>query len=75
MVKRMPTQVGDILILQTTRSYTVYAVGQVSEDGQQDLHGDINVEYVSNRAAAVAAAKALIGAGANHSLNIRLESL
>ena len=30
MAKDIPTQVGDVLILQTKQSYTIYAVGRVS---------------------------------------------
>lgn len=60
---RMPTQVGDVLILWTSQSFAIYAVGLVSGDGQQDVHGAVNVEYVSDRAAAVAKAKALVVPG------------
>ena len=37
MANRIQTQLGDVLILQTTQSYTIYAVGRVSKDGQQDF--------------------------------------
>jgi hypothetical protein len=63
MAQRLPTQVGDVLILQTDRSFKIHAVGRISKDGQQDLHGQENVEYVTGRAAAVAKAKALLAPG------------
>ena len=59
----IPTQVGDVLILRTGQSFTTHAVGQVSEDGQQDFHTQMNVKYVRERAAAVAEAKALVVPG------------
>ena len=37
MAKRIPTQRGDVLILQTAKSFTIYAVGTVFEDGQQEF--------------------------------------
>jgi hypothetical protein len=57
---RIPTQVGDVLILQTDHPSAIYAVGRVSKDGQQDFRGGVNVQHVNNRAAAVAKAKALV---------------
>lgn len=61
--KSIPTQVGDVLILQTDHPSAIYGVGRVSKDGQQDLHRGVNVEYVRDRAAAVAKAKALVQPG------------
>ena len=58
--KRIPTQRGDALILQTESSFTIYVVGRVSKDGQQDFDGQTNLTYASDRAAAVAAARALV---------------
>ncbi|HVC21769.1 MAG TPA: hypothetical protein VNE16_16980 [Vicinamibacterales bacterium] len=58
--KSIPTQVGDVLILQTDHPSAIYGVGEVSKDGQQDFHGGVNVEYVSDHTAAVAKAKALV---------------
>jgi hypothetical protein len=60
MVKRIPTHVGDVLILRTTQSYVVHAVGRVSKDGQQDFSSDANVNYEIDYAAAVARAKTLV---------------
>jgi hypothetical protein len=62
MTGHIPTRVGDVLILRTSRSFTTHAVGQVSQDGQQDFH-KANVKHVSNRAAAVAEAQALVAPG------------
>ncbi len=52
MFRAMPTQVGDVLILSTARSFTVYAVGQVVEAGQQGFEARVQIEYVTNEAAA-----------------------
>jgi hypothetical protein len=62
MVKHTQTRVGDVLILQTAKSYT-FALGRVSKDGQRDFDGDPNVQHVSERDAALVAAKALLVAG------------
>jgi hypothetical protein len=37
MVKRIPTQVGDVLILRSDQSFTVRVIGAMSKDGQQDI--------------------------------------
>lgn len=63
MVKLIPTKGGDVLILRTDQSFSTYAVGRVSKDGQQDFHSQTNVKYVSDRAAAEAEAKALVARG------------
>ena len=63
MVKHIQTRVGDVLILQTAKSYTIFALGRVSKDGQRDFDGDPNVQHVSDRDAALVAAKALLVAG------------
>jgi hypothetical protein len=63
MAERIPTQPGDVLILGTTQSYTVYAVGRVSKDGQQDFGSEQNVKYEHDYGAAVAHAKALLVPG------------
>jgi hypothetical protein len=60
MPKRIPTHVGDVLILRTTQSYAVHAVGRVSKDGQEDFSSQANVNYEIDYAAAVARAKALV---------------
>jgi hypothetical protein len=61
--KSIPTQAGDVLILRTDQSFAICGVGLVSVDGQQDFHGGVNVQHVSDRAAAVTKAKALVQPG------------
>jgi hypothetical protein len=61
--KRIPTHLGDVLILWTTQSYAVHAVGRVSKDGQQDFSSESNVHYEIDYAAALAQAKALVVPG------------
>ena len=63
MAKHIPTKLGDVLIVRTDQSFTIYAVGRVFNDGQRDFHGQPNVTYVSDRAAAVAEAKTLVMPG------------
>ena len=63
MATGIPTQLGDALILQTTQSYTIYAVGRVSKDGQQGFGGGEDVKYKKDYGAAVAEAKALLVLG------------
>ena len=65
VAKRIPTEIGDVLILQTTRSYTVYAVGRVTERGQQDFGHDAKTAYIADYDAAVAHATALVRPGAS----------
>jgi hypothetical protein len=60
MAKRIPSHRGDVLILRTTQSYSIHAVGRVSKDGQQDFGSEANVMYEIDYAAAVARAKALL---------------
>jgi hypothetical protein len=63
IVKRMPTHIGDVLILGTTQSYTIYGVGKVSKDGQQDFGRQTGITYANDHAAAVTQAKALVAPG------------
>jgi hypothetical protein len=55
--------VGDVLILRTAKSYTVFAVGRVSKDGQRDFAGAPNVQHASRREEALTVAKALLVPG------------
>ena len=57
---RMPTQRGDVLILETEKGVKIHAVGLVTEDGQQHFHAQRNVRYVNSRVAAIGEAKALV---------------
>ncbi len=63
MAKQIPTHFGDVLILQTTQSYAVHAVGRVSRDGQQDFSSETNVKYQIDYVTAVAQARALVSPG------------
>ncbi len=63
MATRIPTEIGDVLILRTTQSYMVHAVGLVSERGQQDFGHDTKTTHMSDYGAAVAHATALVGSG------------
>jgi hypothetical protein len=59
VIKRIPTRIGDVLILRTRRSFTVYAVGAVSQDGQQDFGSHAFPAHRTDDAAALAMAKSL----------------
>jgi len=59
MSEPMPTIPGDVLIVETTRTYTIYAIGRVSQHGQKDFSNDMNVKHETDHTAAVAEAKAL----------------
>jgi len=63
MIERIPTHSGDVLILWTHASFTIYAVGHVTQDGQQDFGTQVNVRYPPGRAAALAEAKTMAAAG------------
>jgi hypothetical protein len=64
MARRLPTQVGDVLILRSDRSFTIHVIGAVSKDGQQDFENQqMPLKYETDRAAAVAQAKALVAPG------------
>jgi hypothetical protein len=64
MAERIPTQRGDILILQTRdTTFSTHAVGPVAKDGQQDFYTGMNVKYVPDRAAAIAAAIGMAAPG------------
>jgi hypothetical protein len=56
-------QRGDVLILGTTQSFEVYAVGRVVRDGQQDFPGEAGVTYSRVRVAAETVAKAIVEPG------------
>lgn len=63
MVKPIPTEVGDVLVLETRTPYTIYAVARVTKDGQQDCHAQLNVKYETDRATAVVEANAIVAPG------------
>ena len=59
MTGDLPTRKGDVLILCTANSLSVYVVGRVSMDGQQSFRHEHEVQYLPDRGSAVDAAKAL----------------
>jgi hypothetical protein len=59
MAPLIPTQVGDVLIVWTTHSFTIYAIGLVTTDGQQHFNGHMAVTHVRDRSAALAQAMTL----------------
>ena len=63
MSNRLQTQVGDVVILATSQSFTTHAVGQILKDGQQDFHNQANVKHVRDRDAAMDEATALVAPG------------
>jgi hypothetical protein len=60
MAKRIPTRLGDVLILRTEQSFSIYAVGPVYKYGQQDFRGQTNMKYVNGPQAAIAEAKSIV---------------
>jgi hypothetical protein len=62
----IPTQLGDVLILATSRSFQVHAIGMVIANGQQDFHARSHtVKYLRTEgiAGAVAEAKTIVSGG------------
>ena len=57
----IPTQVGDVLVLWTSQTFTVYAVGQAAKNAPQDSATQRNVRYVNDRVTAVRRAAASRG--------------
>jgi hypothetical protein len=56
------THVGDALVLRSRSSHiTIFAVGPVVHDGQADFHRQETVDHMTDRAAAITAARALVG--------------
>lgn len=41
-----PTDVGDVLIIQTTATFTNFAVGRVCSPGQQNFHGGAPITHL-----------------------------
>ena len=61
---RMPTQLGDVLILQTERGVKIHAVGRVTNAGQQDFHHmEPAPTYIVDHDQAVAVARTLVAPG------------
>jgi hypothetical protein len=60
---RIPTQVGDVLILQTERGVRIHAVGRVDKVGQQDFHAQPTPLYIVDHDEAIAMAQTLLTPG------------
>jgi hypothetical protein len=58
-----PTKIGDVLVLRTSQSYTIYAVGAVARSGQQDFSRQQPVAHVESQADAVKMARTLRAPG------------
>ena len=58
--RTIPTRIGDVLILRTHRTFSIYAVGAVRKNGQQDFQNQTNVKHVTSRDEAIAEAKAIV---------------
>ncbi len=59
----LPTRAGDVLILQTTTSFTHFTVGVVMTSGQTDFHRQADLTHLGDKPAAVLAARAMVKAG------------
>src|SRR5260221_5074055 len=55
-------EVGDVLILWTRETYTIFAIGTVCRPGQRDFRGQRDVVHTVTRLDAIAAARPLLGA-------------
>ncbi len=62
-MKRIPTRIGDVLILMTRKTFTSYSVGVVSKDHPQDFEDDPNISHVTDMVGAVAVARSRLVAG------------
>jgi hypothetical protein len=59
-VKRIPTQLGDVLILQSEKGVKIHAVGRVARRGQQHFHAAPAPLYVRDHHEALAVARTLV---------------
>jgi hypothetical protein len=60
---RMPTVLGDVLILQTETGVRIHAVGRATKAGQQDFHHSEAPIYIVDHAEAIAAARRFVAPG------------
>jgi hypothetical protein len=56
---RIPTEVGDVLILRTEQTFSIHAIEVVTKAGQQDCRGQVHVTYVRNDEEALTEARAM----------------
>jgi hypothetical protein len=59
-IPHIPTKAGDVLIIWTEASFRTYAVGLVTTADSQDFREGSDVKYLSDRASALAEAKARV---------------
>ena len=57
------TLIDDVLILETTTTFTIYVVGLVTKDGQQNFKDSTKHDNVKTLAAALACAETLVSPG------------
>jgi hypothetical protein len=70
---RIPTQAGDVLILQTEKGVKIHAVGRVARRGQQDFHAELSPVYVVDHDEALTVAQTLVAPG-RHIYLVKLDS-
>jgi hypothetical protein len=64
MPTHIPTKIGDVLILRTEKTFSVHAVGVVTENRQQGFRDQAeHVKHVSSRAEALTEARSLLAPG------------
>jgi hypothetical protein len=62
MTGKVPTRIGDVLILSSAGGGGTYALGQISGNGQQDLRHP-GLKYVTGRQVAETEARLLVRPG------------
>jgi hypothetical protein len=60
---RIPTEIGDVLILQTEKGVKIHAVGRVTRRGQQDFHAEPTPLYIVDHDEAMTAARVMLAPG------------
>jgi hypothetical protein len=60
---KVPTRIGDVLILTTAGGGSMYALGGIPGDAQQDLRNSGSLKYVTGRQTAETEAKLLVMPG------------
>jgi hypothetical protein len=60
-MEKMPSTIGDVLILVTRRTFTAYTVGLISEDYQQDfMRHQSNISHPNDIAGALSTARSIL---------------
>ena len=60
---RIPTEVGDVLVVRTAQTFSIHAIGVVTKNGQQNFRGQERVTYVTDHEEALTEARALCAPG------------